>query len=115
MKANFYEMASRFQKKTAPKLPSIPGTKPSLFNFQLLTSIGVPGLDFYAKRGGSKVTMGLGMISHKMSLITIFDHKHFWQNFIKNLTFFTKKFQQPLILVRIWCQISNFETKLLQK
>ena len=38
-------MASRFQKKTAPKLPSIPGTKPSLFNFQLLTSSGVPGLD----------------------------------------------------------------------
>ena len=38
-------MASRFQKKTAPKLPSIPGTKPSLFNFQLLTSSGIPGLD----------------------------------------------------------------------
>lgn len=46
-KLNFEKlrMASRFQKKTAPKLPSIPGTKPSLFNFQLLTSSGIPGLD----------------------------------------------------------------------
>ena len=34
----------------------------------------------------------LGMVSHKMSLITIFGHKHFRQKFIKNLTFFTKKF-----------------------
>ena len=42
----------------------------------------------------------LGMVSHKMSLITIFGHKHFRQKF--NLTFFTKKFQQPLILVHIW-------------
>ncbi len=38
-------MASRFQKKSAPKLPSVPGTRPSLFNYQLLTSSGVPGLD----------------------------------------------------------------------
>ena len=38
------------------------------------------------------------MISHKKSLITIFGHKHK----IKNLTFFTKKFQQPLILLHIW-------------
>ena len=72
LKANFYEMASRFQKKTAPKLPSIPGTKPSLFNFQLLTSIGVPGLDQLLGGG-----LPLGMVSHKMSLITIFGHKHF--------------------------------------
>ena len=38
-------MASRFQKKSAPKIPSIPGTRASLFNYQLLTSTGVPGLD----------------------------------------------------------------------
>ncbi len=38
-------MASRFQKKSAPRLPTIPGTKPSLFNYQLLTSTGVPGVD----------------------------------------------------------------------
>ena len=30
----------------------------------------------------------LGMVSHKMSLITIFGHKHFRKNFIKNWTFF---------------------------
>ena len=47
----------------------------------------------------------LGMISHKISLIIIFGHKHFGKNFIKNLTFFTKKFQQPLILVHIFYQI----------
>ena len=44
----------------------------------------------------------LGMVSHKMSLITIFGDKHFRQKFIKNLTFFTKKFQQPLILVHTY-------------
>ena len=33
----------------------------------------------------------LGMISHKMSLITIFGHKPFRQKFHQNLTFFTKK------------------------
>ena len=38
-------MASRFQKKSAPKIPSISGTRASLFNYQLLTSTGVPGLD----------------------------------------------------------------------
>ena len=55
----------------------------------------------------------LGMVSHKISLITIFGYKHFRQKFIKNLNFFTKKFQQPLILVHIWYQISDFEAKLL--
>ena len=49
------------------------------------------GLDFYAKRGGSKVTMGLGMISHKKSLITIFGHKHKIKNFIKNFDIFHEK------------------------
>ena len=44
-------MASRFQKKTAPKLPSIRGTTPSLFNFQLLTSTGIPGLDYLVGGG----------------------------------------------------------------
>ena len=43
-------------------------------------------------------TTSLGMVSHKMSLITIFGHKHFRQ-------IFKKKFQQPLILVHIWYQI----------
>ena len=57
----------------------------------------------------------LGMISHKMSLITIFGHKPFRQKFHQNLTFFKKKFQQPLILVHVWFQISNFEAKLPQK
>ena len=38
-------MASRFQKKTSQKIPAISGTTTSLFNFQLLTSIGVPGID----------------------------------------------------------------------
>ena len=38
-------MASRFQKKSAPKIPAIQGTRASLFNYQLLTSTGVPGLD----------------------------------------------------------------------
>ena len=33
-------MTSRFQKKSAPKIPAIQGTKPSLFNYQLLTSTG---------------------------------------------------------------------------
>ena len=36
---------TRFQKKTASKFPSIPGTKPSLYNFQLLSSTGIASLD----------------------------------------------------------------------
>ena len=36
----------------------------------------------------------LGMISHKMSLITIFGHKHKILNFIKNLEIFHKKFEK---------------------
>ena len=62
------------------------------------------GLDFYAKRGGSKVTMGLGMISHKKSLITIFGHKHKIKNFIKNFDIFHEKISTT-ILVHIWYQI----------
>ena len=53
--------------------------------------------------------MGLGMISHKMSLITIFGHKHFRQKFTQ------KRFQQPLILAHFWYEIANFEAKILQK
>jgi elongator complex protein 4 len=34
-----------FQKKGAPKFPNILGTKPSLYNYQLLSSTGVPALD----------------------------------------------------------------------
>ena len=42
------------------------------------------------------ITILLGMISHKMSLITIFGLKHKIKNFIKNLIFFMKKFQWHL-------------------
>ena len=38
-----------------------------------------------------EVARKLGTFSHKMSLITIFGHKHSRQKFIKNLTFLTKK------------------------
>ena len=41
------------------------------------------------------------MISHKMSLITIFGHKHFTQKFHKKFDIFHKKIQQPLVLVHI--------------
>ena len=34
-----------FVKRGATKFPSIPGTQPSLYNFQLLTSTGIPSLD----------------------------------------------------------------------
>lgn len=34
-----------FQKKALVKINQIPGTKPSLFNNQLLISSGVPSLD----------------------------------------------------------------------
>ena len=36
---------TRFQKKGTSKFPSIPGTKPSLYNFQLLSSTGISSLD----------------------------------------------------------------------
>ena len=49
----------------------------------------------------TKLTSVIGMISHKMSLITIFGHTSILEkNFIKNLTF--QKFLQPSILVYIW-------------
>ena len=35
--------------------------------------------------------MGLGMISHKMSLITIFGHKHFRQKFHQKFGIFHEK------------------------
>ena len=57
----------------------------------------------------------LGMISHKISLITIFGHKHFRQKFHQKFDIFHKKFQQPLILVHICYEIANFEAKILQK
>ena len=34
----------------------------------------------------------LGMISHKMSLLTIFDHKHFMQKFHQKFGIFHEKF-----------------------
>ena len=50
------------------------------------------------------VIAALGMVSHKMSIITIFGYKHFKQ-----------KFQQPLILIHIWNNIAIFEAILFQK
>ena len=50
----------------------------------------------------------IGMISHKMSLLTIFGLKHK----IKNFIFFFKKFQQPSILVYTWNKITHFHSKL---
>ena len=38
------------------------------------------------------MTSVLGMISHKMSLITIFDHKHFRQKFLQKFDIFHEKF-----------------------
>ena len=59
------------------------------------------------------------MISHKMSLITIFGHKHFRQKFHQKFDIFQKKKkkknQKPLSLVFIWYEIANFEVKLHQK
>ena len=57
----------------------------------------------------------LGMVSNKKLTITIFGYNHF--NFFKLslLIFFTKKFQQPLLLVHILNRISNFEAILLLK
>ena len=55
---------------------------------------------------GSVKALG-SMVSHKMSLITIFGHKHFRQKFHQKFDFFKKKFQQPSILVYIWNCIKN--------
>ena len=52
------------------------------------------------------------MISHKMSLITIFGHKHFWQKFHQKFDIFHEKVLTALILVHIWYEIANFEAKL---
>ena len=52
---------------------------------------------------------------HKMSLITIFGHKHFRQKFHQKVDIFHEKIQQSLILVHIWNKIANFESKLLLK
>ena len=61
------------------------------------------------------VVEDLGMISNKMSQITIFGLKQFMQKFHQKFDIFHKKFQQPLILVHICYEISDFEAKLLQK
>ena len=53
----------------------------------------------------------LGMISNKMSQITIFGHKHFRQKIHQKFDIFHVKFQQPLIFVHIWYAIANFEAK----
>ena len=53
----------------------------------------------------------LGMVSHKMSIITIFGHKHFKQKFHHK---FDILIQQPSILVHIWNKIANFYVILLQ-
>ena len=46
--------------------------------------------------GINKKDDGLGMISHKKSLITIFGHKHKIKNFIKKFYDFHKKISCPL-------------------
>ena len=56
------------------------------------------------------------MVSHKMSLITIFGHKQKIKNFIKKFDIFHEKILNSIwILVHIWNQISNFEAKILRK
>ena len=57
----------------------------------------------------------IGMISHKISLITIFGHKYFRLKFHQKFEIFHKKFKQLLILVHICYEIANFEAKILQK
>ena len=49
--------------------------------------------------------MILGMVSHQISKITIFGHKHFKSSSI--LIFLTENFQQYFILVHIWNQIAK--------
>ena len=92
-----------------------PGDRILALNGKALHDTTLPQLQslLYAQDGDTVFTVG--MVSHEISLITIFGHKNFRQKFFKNLTFFTKKFQQPLILIHIWYQISNFEAKLPQK
>ena len=72
-------MASRFQKKTAPKLPSIPGTTPSLFNFQLLTSTGISGLDHLV--GGGFPIGTVCLLENNPSLKSHFDNGESGQNY----------------------------------
>ena len=60
----------------------------------------------------AEVWDGLGMVSHKMSLIAIFGQNHFRQKFHQKFYVFMKKFQQPLILVLIWYESANFDAKL---
>ena len=58
----------------------------------------------------------LGMVSHKMSLITIFGHKHKIKNFITKFDIFYEKISMAYgFLVHIWNQISNFEAKVTSK
>ena len=51
----------------------------------------------------SGVKTDLGMVSHKMSLITIFGHKHKIKNF--------NGIWILIVLIHIWNQISNFVAK----
>ena len=62
------------------------------------------------------VDQELGMFSHKMSLRTIFGHKHNIKNFIKKFdNLHEKNFNDICILVHIWNQISNFEAYIISK
>ena len=49
-----------------------------------------------ASAAGDLIANQLGMVSHKMSLITIFGHKHKSKISLKNLIIFMKKFQWHL-------------------
>ena len=51
----------------------------------------IPGASLRSPEGTFQFIPGVGMISHKMSLITIFGHKHFRQKFHKKFDIFHEK------------------------
>ena len=69
----------------------------ALFDF---TSMFAASNSCYVKeRHGKQLLCGLGMISLKKSLITIFGHKHKIKNSIRNFKFSLKNFNSLWILV----------------
>ena len=58
----------------------------------------------------AELEIKLGMVPHKMSLITIIGHKHLGQKFYLKFYIFHKKIHQPVMLVHIG---KDFETKFL--
>ena len=55
------------------------------------------------------------MVSHKMSLITIFGHKHFRQNFHQKFDIFYEKISTASDFGSYLASNSYFDAKLLQK